>query len=45
MGCITFEHDEAYCLKSMYEKMYDVNKMLKEKFGIHKIDDIIKIFK
>lgn len=45
MGCITFEHDEAYCLKSMYEKLYDVNKMLKEKFGIHKIDDIIKIFK
>jgi 5'-deoxynucleotidase YfbR-like HD superfamily hydrolase len=44
MGCVTFEQEEQYCLKSMYNKLQEVNKLLEENFGIEKIDNIVKIF-
>lgn len=45
MGCVTFEHEEQYCLKSMYGKLQEVNKLLQENFGIKEIDNIVKNFK
>ena len=45
MGCITFEHEEQYCLKSMYGKLQEVNKLLQENFGIEEIDNIVNFFK
>ena len=45
MGCVTFEHEEQYCLKSMYGKLQEVNKLLQENFGIEEINNIVKIFK
>lgn len=44
MGCSTFKHEEQYCLKKMYEKLQEVNKILQENFGIDKIDKIVNFF-
>lgn len=44
MGCITFEQEEKYCLKSMNSKLKEVNELLKNNFNIDSIDNIVKIF-
>lgn len=43
MGCVTFAHEEIYCLESMHKKLQEVNDWLKNEFGIEKIDNIVKI--